>query len=349
MTEEIRAAHFKLQINGTELKEELYPAVDRVSVEEELNLPAMFTFRLSTEDFAEGEWRGVDLKEYKPGDEVKITMGEEETDPLMSGEVTALEPTFGPPSYMDVRGYDRMHRLRFGRHRRSFSDMKDSDIVSSLASDAGLSADAADTGNAPPVLFQNNESNYAFLLRRARRIGYEMSVDGKKLVFRKSGEKQDAEFTLEHRVDLRRFSARLRIPTEGSEVEVRGWDVAKKEVISFKASAGDEISKMGGDKTGFQLSKDAFGASPTAVVDDDVADDTAAETVAKARYNTLLCPFIAAEGKSAGNPKIRPGKVVQIKGVGDKFSGPYYVEYVVHSVSRDEGYVTRFRARRTGL
>ncbi len=344
----INIANFKLLLNGSELSGELLSAVEGVTLEDEINLPAMFTFKFNTVDFFKGDWRGVDLKTFKVGDIVKISMGIDSTVEMMTGEITALDYTFGDSSYVEVRGYDRLHRLRFGTMRRSFKDMKDSDIASKVASDASLSPNVDDTGTIQPYIFQNNQTNYEFLLERANRIGYEMLVDDKKFIFRKSQEDKTPEVTLQYGIDLLNFSARIQTLTEGSKIEVRGWNVKDKEEITSTATKGSEKSKMKGKESGYEMSEKAFTASAVSVVDDLIIDSKDAENIAKAKYNLNLQEFLTGEGICGGNPKIRAGKTIEIKGLGDRLSGTYYVASTVHSIS-EGAYSTTFRVRRTGV
>lgn len=346
--ETISVANFKLLINGSEISEDLISAVEGVTVEDEINLPAMFTIKFNIVDFENGAWRGIDLKTFNIGDEIKIFMGIDNTVEMMTGEIISLDITFGDYSFMEIRGYDRLHRFRFGTKRRSFKDQKDSDIASSIASEIGLTPQVDDTGTAYPYLFQNNQTNYEFLLERARRIGYEILADNKTFIFRKSQEDKSPELILEHNIDLQSFSVQLKTLTEGSEVEFRGWDVKNKKEIASTTSKGSEKTTMAGKESGFEVSEGAFGASSISVIDEFIIDSAGAEGLAKARYNTILKEFITGEGKCSGNSDIRAGKTVEIKGIGDRFSGAYYVISTIHSID-DAGYTTTFKVRRTGI
>jgi phage protein D len=348
VTNVINVANFKLFLNGSELSKELLSAVEGVTLEDEINLPAMFTIKFNTVDFFKGAWRGVDLKTFKVGDIVKVSMGIDSTAEMMTGEITSLDYTFGDSSYVEIRGYDRLHRLRFGTMRRSFKDMKDSDIASKVASEASLSPNVDDTGTIQPYIFQNNQTNYEFLLERANRIGYEMLVDDKTFIFRKSQEDKTPEVTLQYGIDLLGFSARIKTLTEGSKIEVRGWNVKDKEEITSTASKGSEKSKMTGKESGYEISEKAFTASAVSVVDDLIIDSKDAENIAKAKYNLFLKEFLTGEGICGGNPKIRAGKTIEIKGLGDRLSGAYYIASTIHSIN-EGAYTTTFRVRRTGV
>jgi phage protein D len=55
--------------------------------------------------------------------------------------------------------------------------------------------------------------------------------------------------------------------------------------------------------------------------------------------------LIEANGETIGLPDLRAGRKVEIAGLGDRFSGIYYVMETTHTIS-ESGYQTRFKARR---
>jgi phage protein D len=348
----VDVANFRLFLNGSELSKELSLAVNGVIVEDEINLPAMFTIKFDTVDFPKGAWRGVDLNIFKIGDTVKVFMGIEKIVEMMTGEIISLDFAFGKSSSLEIRGYDSLHKLRFGTMMRSFKDMKDSDIASSIASSISLIPTIEDTGTMHSYIFQNNQSNYEFLLERSKRIGYEILVEDKNFIYRKSKEKETPEVTLEFGNDLQSFSAQIKTLTEGSSVEVRGWNIKNKEAITSTVSKGSETTKMTGKESGYEMSESAFGeafrASSVSVVDNMIIDATDAENIAKAKYNSILKEFLTGEGMSTGNPKLKAGKTIEIKGIGERLSGVYYVISSVHSIINGV-YSTTFKVRSTGV
>ena len=344
----INVASFKLLFDGNELSDELLMAVKEVTFEDEINLPAMFVIKLNIVNFMQGTWRGIDLESFKPGDTVKLSMGMDSAVEIMTGEITALDLTFSDTAFLEIRGYDKLHRLRFGTMRRSFTDMKDSDIASSIASEIGLTPEVEDSQKTHLYIFQNDQSNYEFLLERSKRIGFEMLANNDKFIFRKSQEDKTPELTLEYGVDLDSFSVQIKTLTEGSQVEVRGWDIKKKEEIISTVSSGSENTKMAGEESGYYFSESAFGPSSVCIVDDMITDTDEAQNIAKAKYNLMLKEFISGEGECMGNPRIRAGMTVEIKGFGERISGIYYVTSTVHSI-KEGVYTTTFKVRRTGI
>lgn len=344
----LSVAAYKLIINGSEIPGDFLVNLIDITVQEDLNLPSLFSIRFNIVDFQKGDTRGTDLKNFMIGDVVKVMLGVDDHIEIITGEITSLDFSFEKAPFIEIRGYDRLHRLRFGTMRRSFKNMKDSDIASLIASEINLTPEVESTQTLHPYIFQNNQSNYDFLLERAKRIGYEILVNDKKFIFRKSQESDSPDITLEYGKDFQNFTIQIKTLTDGSKVELRGWDVKNKKEITSSASKGNENTKMKGKESGFDITEKVFNSSTTAIVDNVIIDPEDAENIAKARYNVMLMEFITGSGKCIGNPEIRAGKTIEIKGFGERISGIYYIISTVHSIKKSV-YNTSFKVRRTGI
>jgi phage protein D len=116
-----------------------------------------------------------------------------------------------------------------------------------------------------------------------------------------------------------------------------------------QAGSGQENSKMGGSKTGADAVKSVFKSSVNRVITQPVTSKAEADQIALGQFQNRAIDYITAEGSCLGNPDLRVGKVIEIQGVGKKFTGLYYVVKTVQRWSLDEGYHTFFTARRTAI
>jgi uncharacterized protein involved in type VI secretion and phage assembly len=66
------------------------------------------------------------------------------------------------------------------------------------------------------------------------------------------------------------------------------------------------------------------------------------EAVAQALLDRLANAYVAAEGICDGDPRIKAGAVVNVSGVGEKFSGTYRVASATHVLRGGSTYETRF-------
>ena len=339
---------FKITVDGSELSADAMASIESVMFEEELNTASMFILKLATSDFEKGAWRYVDLEDFRLGGEVKLYMGMDDLVPMIVGEITSLKPYFSENySTIEIRGYDRLHRLRFGSKRRTFVDVKDSDIASTIAGDWGLSINAEDTETVHSHIYQNNRSDLEFILQRAKRIRYEVFVDDRTLHFQSPKESDPVSLVLEYRVDIDEFSVDLSARYEGDEVVVQGWDVMNKKQISATSGRGNGMPSMNAEDTGTNMTGSAFGSFSSYIVDDQPVDVSDAEKLADARYNSHLVESVTGDGKCAGIPELRAGNTIEINGI-DRFSGTYYVTSTFHSIDHS-GYNTSFKVRRVGI
>ena len=339
----------RIKINGSDLPQSAMSDLQALQVHEDLEAPSMFSLDLHNWDAAKLEFTWSDDRLFAPGNEVEVWLGYvDNLKKVMQAEITSLEPSFqaDQPPMLTVRGYDRRHRLLRGSKTRSFSKMKDSDIASQIASEAGLSAKVTDTKVVQEYVLQNNRTDLDFLQDRAARYGYEVFVQEKILYFRPHQIAGNPQLTLTLGEEITEFQPRLTTVPQVSEVVVRGWDVMKKEVIAAQARAGAESSTMGGTTTGPKLGHKAFGQSSLVQLEQGAVTKADADQIAAGQFNGMALTHVTGEVVCLGTPDLRAGTVVKIEGAGKNFSGPYYVTAVTHTVSGDAGYQTHFSVRR---
>ncbi|MCC5645336.1 VgrG-related protein [Nostoc sp. CHAB 5824] len=351
----------KIEIEGKAASAELMKDVLQMTIEESLHLPAMFTLVIhnsysSTSDQPQNKpWRYEQL--FKIGKKVKLGFSSSTTQDknfldkvqkfLIEGEITAMEVHFNEKSeaHIIVRGYDISHRLHRGRYNRSFLNQADSAIVIKIAKEVGIQLGQIDQSNADKYVFQENQTNMEFLQERAARIGYELFVRDGKINFCKPKPNPIKPLALKWLVDINKFSTRVTSAEQVSSVEVRAWDYTKKKLITGTAKKEKQLTK-----TGNQLGSSTSTAFPNlkshemTVVDKPVATVKQAKTMAQALFDELGGEFVYADAKAEGNPDIRPGRVIDLQGMGDRYSGKYYVTETRHFYSK-RVYYTDFSVR----
>jgi phage protein D/phage baseplate assembly protein gpV len=336
--------NFKISLNGKILSGEIQDAVSQVTVEDEINVPAMFSIRFNTGCYRDDR-RIVDLDSFKQGDRVRIFMGMDHAIALIDGEVTALEWGFGDSAFLEVRGYDLLHRLRFGTRDRCFEKRKDSQIFKILAEEAGLGFQGDDSATIRPYIAQTNQSNYQFLQGLAQRIGFEVGVREEKLFFRKRTNQSGADCRLTYGVDLLGFTLRIHTPTAGSRVEVHGFDPKAKKEIAVIAKDNELPGQGNREKKGAALVEAAFGSSTLTIYDENPVDRAEAERIAQAKHDAIFDQMVAGEGHCQGNPQLRAGKKVEIKGIGKQFEGDYRLISTAYTWDK-QGYLTFFKVQK---
>jgi len=344
-----------LQVDGTDVSQNLLEDILQVSVEESLHLPGMFILVIKNDYFPgrteEQSWEYQSL--FTIGKKVKIGFVSSTTDDvdfenaiqeyILEGEITAIETEFTSKSQapMIIRGYDVSHRLHRGRYNRSFQNITDSDLVKQITSEVGISPGTiTPTTIVHDYVFQENQTNMEFLRERAARMGFELYVQDGKLNFRQPT--QDQSLSLTWLEDIHNFHVRVTSAEQVASVEVRGWDYTTKQPIVSTANTEQIITTTDNDKGSKSSTK--FNSQPKMiVVDQPVFTTNEAETIAQSLCNELGGEFVYADAKSEGNPAIRTGRVVALKDLGN-YSGSYYVTETRH-LFNERKYTTEFSVR----
>jgi uncharacterized protein len=343
------APEYAVQINGTALSSEALADLISLSVVEDVDAASMFSLTVPAWDTAQMKPKWIDDPLFAEGNPVEVGFGfRDQIATMLVGEITALEPVFltTQAPTLTVRGHDRRHRLMRSRRTRSFTQCKDSDIVSRVAAEAGLGADVQDTRVTLPYVLQHNQTDFEFLGERARRIGWEVSVDDRTLRFRPRPTDRSPVLTLHREVELLEFRPRLSTFEQVSELEVHGWNPRDKREIVGRATTGDMPRLMGGSASGPSTVRKIFDPPPAMRVSQPVHSQEEADQLARLGLAEMALRHIRGEGLCSGEPRLRAGVVVRIEGIGERFSGEYYITSVEHRFGRHKGYRTSFSARR---
>lgn len=341
--------NIRVLVQGQPLSVKADADLRSVRVSEDVDAPSMFALEFATWDLAKEKLTWVDDSLFDVGTEVEVQLGYDNSlKTIITGEITGLEPEFtqGAPPILVVRGHDLRHRLLRGSRTKSFVKMTDSDIASDIARARGLNPKVKNSGVKQEYVIQHNQTDWDFLQSRADRIGYEVLIDQKTLYFQPRRIDSEKVLTLIFEENLSEFFPRLSTLTQVESVEVRGWLPKDKEETISKAATGKEGSKMGGQTTG-PKAVEAFGKSVGTIVSQPISTKAEADQIAEGLLKNTAIDYITAEGTCAGNPSLRIAQVIEIKGVGKRFSGLYYVTATEHYYSQNDGYSTSFTVRRT--
>ncbi|WP_341528606.1 VgrG-related protein [Nostoc sp. UHCC 0302] len=345
-TESLYLSLLRLEIDGEKVTEQLALDVLQVTIEESLHLPAMFTLVIYNRYAPTHNEPEINPWQHDPLFEIgkKVKLGfcssttqdpdfkEEIENILIEGEITGMEVNFDNNNRADiiVRGYDFSHRLHRGRYNRAFENQTDSDIVDKIVKEVGITPGNIEaSGEAHEYVFQENQTNMELLRERAARIGFELFMSDGKMNFCKP--KAEGDLALKWGDQIKQFRVRVTSAEQVNSVTVRAWNYGDKEPIIETATTEKQLTETG-NKLGSSTNS-AFSnlKSPEMIaVDKPVASAKEAEIMAQALCDELGGEFVYADAQAEGNPDIRPGQVINLENMGDRYSGKYYVTDTRH-------------------
>src|SRR6266542_4145592 len=340
---------FKVEVEGAALAPEAERMLVGAVVDDNLNLPDLFWLT-----FRDPEHKALAAAGLRIGAKVRVSLISEQHpggEPLISGEVTALEAEHAPGGTLVVaRGFDQSHRLFRGRRTETYSNVTYADVARTVATRAGLQVGKIDpTPGVYQHVSQGNLSDWQFLRSLAAEIGFEVAVLDGKLELRNparssgapAGGRLDTENPLQLSLgaNLLRLRAVVTSAEQVKEVQVRGWDVGQKRALVGSVAAATGSASLPLTPAGLAGTFDAAGFVAT-----DVPFRTQAEVdaAAKALADPLAGAFAELEGVARGNPKLKAGTPVSLSLAGEPFDGKYTISSTRHVLDAETGYTTRF-------
>nr|WP_246280361.1 VgrG-related protein [Cellulomonas humilata] len=339
-----------VEVEGSPLPVDVMALLVSGSVDSSRNVPDMFVLRFSDE-------HAIVLAKGKLTIGAKVRLRVQNSGPggpapLLDGEVTALEAELDADGFHTVvRGLDRSHRLFRGRRIEAYQNMTADEIARKVAKRAGLKEGTCNTGGG--VLehtVQENVNDWDFLGSLAAQRGAVVRVVEGALDFTRPAQASTAPaggdgartnpLVLEKGVNVQWLRSTVTAAGQVPEVEVRGWDVAqKKAVVAVAPAATATVTLADADPATLASSFSSPGYVQPAP---SVADQGQCDARAKALADRIAAGFAELEGAAHGNPAMRAGEPVTLRGMGSPFDGRYTLSAVRHEFTADTGYVTSF-------
>jgi phage protein D len=287
------------------------------------------------------------------GNELKVFFGDErEPILLFQGRITALEGLYPENSIPEIQVYaeDSLEALRHTRRSRTFHDVTDLDVISEIASEYGLQTEFSSVSVSPEqtVIAQLDQTDLAFLLGRARRMGADLWIDqGTLHLQEREFAEESHDLSLGH--NLFSFRVRADLTEQVTELGVTGWDVANKEALDAVADDMGSSYHVFGGVTGSDLIDVVYGDRPLRLVRQVPLANDEARMLAEAQFLARAYRFVVGDGEAEGLPDLRAGKTVSLRGLGPWFDGLYHLVNVRHTYDQERGYRTAFAVERPAL
>jgi len=336
VTSREHVATYEVLIDGGEVAQEHRDRIKEIRVVDHLRLPDVCLVLLT---FPKAD--GIDAQPFTIGQQLEVRLGAREKqvpETLFKGDIMSLEPVFGAGGCgLTVRAYDRAHLLHRSRRVRTFQNQTAADIVGQVAAEYGLAFEGEASGEPHDFVQQDNETDWDFVWRLAERCGFEFVVEDRTAAFRRPGSGTAVE--LEWPQTLSTFRPNLTAAQQVAEVTLRAHDPLTKQAIEVSAGQTQTVARIGIDR---EQVAGAFEAAELHIATEPVKTTAEGKTVVQALLDKLANGYVAAEGTGPGNPKIKAGAIVNVRGVGTSFSGSYRVASSTHILRGGGAYETRF-------
>lgn len=383
------APRFVIRVDGRDVDAHTIRDVIDVTFEDSLDALEFFEFTLHDWDSVRNAPKysspydesgapqrsgGTEVPAFEPGMTAELRLGyygPEDPVTKLVGTIVSIAPSFpesGIPQ-MKVRVLSKLFELQNAQVTREFTGETDTAIAQALAGDLEIGV-ATTPGQAAgetahEFLMLNNEYPVNFLLRRARRLGYDLHVlprvdpalgltvtgggaDEPALFFGPSGT-EAATYALGWGRTLTRFDIAVRIKDQVGRVTVRSTNPAgagaQRDIEAVATLADLDLDLP--DPRLLDTLTGALAKTEEVVVDEPVQNRAEADVKALGLLRERVKDMVTAEGGTIGFPHLRAGNPVEITGIGPRYSGLWVLTKTAHRIDAT-GYRTTFSARLEG-
>lgn len=315
--------------------------VTSIEIEQMANRIARATLTLSDGDSATQDFPISGSSTFVPGSAISIELGYDSANAqVFSGIITGQSLSLGTTSTstLEVECRDGAVMLTVGRKSSAYSKSTDSDAISQILSNAGLTADVAATTPQLEALVQYDCSDWDFIVSRAEANGMlVLTQNGTVKVFDPMTQ-SDPSVTVTFGVDLFGFDGALDAIGQLDQVSTNAWDPDSLQLITGTASASvDGPGNLTTKKLAGLMSQGSFGLRTAGAETSDTLTGWAKAQVAK---STLA--KIVATATVQGRSDLIPGQTVTLAGLGDRFNGTHLITGIRHRV-RDGNWASELR------
>lgn len=275
-------------------------------------------------------------EDFAPGSQVEIKLsyeGNREDKTVFKGVVVKQGLQMDNSGGMLVAEMsDEAIKMTVSRKSAVFADKKDSEVISDLISQQGLNTGTiASTELSHKKLVQYYSSNWDFMLSRAEVNGLLVSVSAGSISLARPDLSQSVKRSFDFKTDeVFEFAFEADAHRQFSAVQSIGWDVGQQALMNPVQAEVFTIEQGNFDADTFAR---AVGGTEEILMAGVRIDSQEAQAWADSKMMRSRLSMLRGRFRIPGTAEIEVGDVIQIDGVGRRFSGKTIVTAVRHHVS----------------
>jgi len=236
------------------------------------------------------------------------------------------------PSRVIVEATDKAMAMTLARKNAIFENTTDSQVIETLISSSGLSASVTATSVTQPAIVQYYSSDWDLMLIRAQLNSMVVTAAAGKVTVAPPDTTQSPVLTLAYGQSILDFRAAMDASTQYTAASIQSfaWDPATQ-AISQSGSATATEAKQGNissDDLAAVFNVAQYPQQTGGTLDQANLTNWSSSELLKARLAK-----IRGEVRFQGNALPKPGCMVTLEGLGDRFNGDGYVSALHHRLT----------------
>jgi len=228
---------------------------------------------------------------------------------------------------------DQAIKMAVGRHSRYFENIKDSELMDELIGyyKEDLKSDVQATSTKHKELVQHHITDWDFMLLRAEANSMLVNVIDGEIKIQKPDPKAPVALEVNYGSSILEFEAEMDSRTQWKNVQGYSWDYKKQDLFDADTSGVSfaEHGNISADKLAEVLKLDKYEMRHSGHVLEQELQDWVNGVMLRSRMAK-----IRGRAKFTGYSAVKPGDMIKLNGVGDRFTGNAFVTAVRHEMGQ---------------
>jgi Rhs element Vgr protein len=320
---------FALLVDGAELSGQFH--VLSLEVVKELNRIPSAVIELLDGDAALATFQASNTDHFIPGKKIEIQLGYAgNNQSVFKGIVVKHSIRVRKNgSVLVVECRDEAVRMTAELNTRHYAGKKDSEIIDEIVAGHGLARDIEASAAALEEVVQYNATDWDFVLCRAEANGQVVLAEDGKVTVQRPAPGQQPAVSVKFGATLLELDAEIDARRQSKGIKATSWSAADQALAV--AEAREPPASNSGNLTADALAK-ALGGAAQVVRHGGALTQAELQAWADARLLKERLAKLRGRAKCQGFAAAKPGSVVALEGVGQRFEGKTLVSGVRHWV-----------------
>ncbi|MBS1902209.1 MAG: type VI secretion system tip protein VgrG [Bacteroidetes bacterium] len=317
---------FSILFDGTPISGET--EVVHITVSKSFNKISSATIVIRDGSAATRDFPVSDSSTMVPGTLVTIGLGYHgSTDTIFEGVVVkhALKIRPNGASMLVIEAKDKAVKLIAARKSAYFIDKTDSDVITQLAGDSTPQVDSTSVSH--PQLIQFDTTDWDFICTRAEANGMLVLTDDGNLIVKKPTTSSPSILTATFGDTIFEFDAEMDARRQMQSVASHAWDYTKQQVL--QSEPGSATFDENGNIPASTIAS-VVGADVELRQSGNRSNDELNEWSNAYALRSVISKSVGRV-RIQGTSLVKPGNMITLDGVGDRFNGNVFVSGVLHT------------------
>lgn len=321
----------EIKIDGQKISR-IY-GVAGIQTKKELNRVPLAKVIIFDGSASEGKFNASNEALFVPGKEIEILAGyHSNNEVIFKGIIIkhGLKIRKEGITVLNLTCKDVFVRTTIVPKNNYFYDAKDSDVMSNIGNEYGLSITAEATEQVHPEIVQYAITDWDFIMMRAEANGKIAICNDGKLNIVKPDFQQESVIRLQYGVNILELDAEMDARNQFKTIKSTAWDFATQEMIEVEAKSPSikEQGNLSSDDLAKVIDIDAF-----LMPNGGQSDEQELQAWTDAKWLKAQMSKIQGSVKTLGFAKIKPGDLIELDRIGERFNGNAYVSGVAHTIT----------------